>query len=106
MRPITAKDIANAAMGRSAVKKIRVMHMPPTRPEMCAKCPFGPKVDGFTALKCAVLKDELRARPNAVWMCHETADGGARPTEKSIICTGWKANRLNLEIENYAQKCI
>jgi hypothetical protein len=93
-RPITAKDIANAAMGRSGVKQILVQRMPPTRPEMCAKCPFGSDVDGLTAIKCAVLKDELRARPNAVWMCHETADGGTNPTDKSIICKGfasWKA---------------
>lgn len=87
-RAIELKDIANAAMGRSAVKHIEVQRMPPTRPEMCAGCPFRPDIDAFTALKCEVLKDELRARPAAVWMCHETSDGGARPTEKSIICKG------------------
>lgn len=91
---ITAKDIANAAMGRSAVKQIRVTKMPPTRTAMCDGCPFGPNVDNFTKLKCEVLKDELYARPKAVWMCHETADGGACPTEKNIICKGfadWKS---------------
>jgi hypothetical protein len=87
-RPITAKDIANAAMGRSAIKHLVVQRMPPARPTQCAGCPFSPAASAFVALKCAVLKDELRAKPNAVWMCHETADGGARPTEKSILCKG------------------
>jgi hypothetical protein len=88
-RPITPKDIANAAMGHSTVKKIRVTRMPPTRAEMCAGCPFAPDADAFTKLKCEVLKDELRAHPAAVWMCHETTGGGTRPTEKSIICEGF-----------------
>lgn len=98
-RAIEAKDIANAAMGRSAVRKIEVLRMPPTRAGMCAACPFRPGIDAFTALKCEVLKDELRAHPNAVWMCHETAGGGAEPTAKSIICKGavdWRAGEALL----------
>lgn len=93
-RPITSKDIANAVMGRSGVKQLVVQRIPPVRPTMCERCPFRPDIDAFTALKCEVLKDELRARPQALWMCHETSDGGARPTEKSIICRGaheWRA---------------
>jgi hypothetical protein len=94
---ITNKDIANAAMGRSAIKQLYVQRMPPTRPSMCAGCPFSPDIDAFTAIKCEVLKDELTAKPNAVWMCHETSDGGARPTDKSIICKGaadWRATQV------------
>lgn len=93
-RPIEAKDVANAAMGRSAVKHLHVQRMPSVRAEMCKGCPFRPDIDAWTALKCEVLKDELRARPNAVWMCHETSGGGAHPTEKSILCKGavdWRA---------------
>jgi hypothetical protein len=101
MTNITLKDIANAAMGHAAVKQIAVTRMPPTRPEMCPGCPFGRDVDGITALKCEVLKDELRARPNAVWMCHETADGGARPTEKSIICKGFNDWRAKTKITTH-----
>ncbi len=89
MRRITPKDIARAALGGSAVKQIVVQHMPPVRSGKCKKCPFNPHVDGLTATKCAVLKDELRLRPNAVWMCHETSNGGANPTDKSIICKGF-----------------
>lgn len=88
-RPITVKDLAEAVMGASAVKQILVRRMPPTRPEMCARCPFGPDADAFTKLKCELLKDDLRVRPAAVWMCHETADGGRHPTDKSIICKGF-----------------
>lgn len=94
MRPITAKDIARAAMGGSAVKQVLVTKMPPTRSAMCVGCPFAPNSDGLTRHKCEVLKDELRAHPNAVWMCHETSDGGSHPTDKSIICKGfsdWKS---------------
>lgn len=87
-RPITAKDVANAAMGRSAIKKMVVARMPSTRTSMCAGCPFSPDIDAWTALKCEALKDELRAHPNAGWMCHETSGGGAQPTAKSIICKG------------------
>ncbi len=47
MNKITIKDIANAAMGRSAVKQIWVEKMPPIRPEMCRKCPFESN-DAFT----------------------------------------------------------
>ena len=97
MSDITGKDIANAAMGRSAVKQVWVTKMPPTRPEMCAGCPFSPDAPGILYFKCLVLKDELKAKPSAVWMCHETADGGARPTEKSILCRGftdWKEEGL------------
>lgn len=93
-RAITPKDIANAAMGRSAIKHIHVQKPPPVRKDMCPACPFRGDVDVFTALKCLVLKDELRAHPQAIWMCHETSDGGARPTEKSIVCRGaqdWRA---------------
>ena len=89
MRQITTKDIAKAAMGGSAVKKLVVQRMPPVRAETCKKCPFNPDIDAFTAMKCVVLKEELQRRPNAVWMCHETSDGGVSPTEKSIICKGF-----------------
>lgn len=87
-RDITAKDIAAASMGGSAIKKIVVQERPKVRPGMCVECPFSPDIDFFTALKCEVLKDELRAHPSAVWMCHETSGGGASPHAKSLICKG------------------
>lgn len=91
---ITVKDLATASMGPSAVKQTRVQRMPPVRKDMCEKCPFRPDIDVFTMFKCEVLKDELRAHPNAVWMCHETSSGGAHPTDKSIICRGAAEWRL------------
>lgn len=102
-RAITGKDVASAVMGGAGTKKIRVTKMPPTRAAMCDGCPFGPNVDGLMRFQCAVLKDELKARPNAVWMCHETADGGANPTDKSIICKGfadWRSSQLSSQQGN------
>lgn len=97
-RAVTPKDIAAASMGGCGSRQIAFRRPPPVRPQMCAACPFQPGIDVFTALKCQVLKDELRARPNAVWMCHETSDGGSRPTDKSIICRGahdWRGTEEN-----------
>lgn len=88
-RPIEPKDVARAVMGDAGSKKILVTKMPPTRPTMCAGCPFGPNMDAFVRIQCEVLKDALREKPNAVWMCHETAGGGTEPTAKSIICKGF-----------------